>query len=50
MFKKGVQSEEKKTRDKKSAVEERNAAEAQTNRIQQAFCRIFIWGKLSVDL
>lgn len=50
MFKKGVQSEEKKVRDKISAAKEKSEAEAQSSKVKQAFSRIFIWGKLPVDI
>lgn len=50
MFKKEVQTEEQKTRDKKSAAQARNEAEAQSSKVKQAFSKIFIWGKLPVDI
>jgi hypothetical protein len=49
MFKKEKEGEVKKGRGK-NLVEEQTREQEMTNGVEQAFGRVFLWGKLAVDL
>jgi acetoin utilization deacetylase AcuC-like enzyme len=50
IFKKEAATEEKKTRAKNNQVQEKSSEISTENKLEQAFCRVLLWGKLAADI